>query len=109
MTASWCHFAPGRPATLPGLTTGLAGGLRNGPLRKPAVSSSFPRAAIRRADSQECCMKSVVIAGYARSPFTLARKGELARVRPDDLAAEVVRGLIVRTGVPHADIEDLIL
>jgi acetyl-CoA acyltransferase len=54
-------------------------------------------------------MKSVVIAGYARSPFTLARKGELARVRPDDLAAEVVRGLIVRTGVPHADIEDLIL
>jgi len=54
-------------------------------------------------------MKSVVIAGYARSPFTLAKKGELARVRPDDLAAEVVRGLVARTGVAPADIEDLIL
>ena len=54
-------------------------------------------------------MKPVVIAGYARSPFTLARKGELARVRPDDLAAAVVRGLIARTGVDAAGIEDLIL
>ena len=54
-------------------------------------------------------MKSVVIAGYARSPFTLAKKGELARVRPDDLAAEVVRGLISRTDVAPGDVEDLIL
>ena len=29
-------------------------------------------------------MKSIVIAGYARSPFTLAKKGGLVRVRPDD-------------------------
>ncbi|HYD29590.1 MAG TPA: acetyl-CoA C-acyltransferase, partial [Azospirillaceae bacterium] len=54
-------------------------------------------------------MKSVVIAGYARSPFTLARKGELAKVRPDELAAQVVRGLIARVGIPAEDIEDLIL
>ena len=54
-------------------------------------------------------MKSVVIAGYARSPFTLAKKGELARARPDDLAAEVVRGLISRTDVAPGDVEDLIL
>jgi acetyl-CoA acyltransferase len=54
-------------------------------------------------------MKSVVIAGYARSPFTQARKGALARVRPDDLAAQVVRALVARTGVDPADIEDLIL
>ena len=53
-------------------------------------------------------MKSVVIAGYARSPFTLSRKGELARVRPDDIAAQVVRALVDRTGVNQADIEDLI-
>ena len=33
-------------------------------------------------------MKQVVIAGYARSPFTLAKKGELATVRPDRLAAQ---------------------
>ena len=32
-------------------------------------------------------MRSVVIAGYARSPFHLAHKGELARVRPDDILA----------------------
>ena len=54
-------------------------------------------------------MQNVVIAGYARSPFTLARKGALVRVRPDDLAAQVVRGLIERTGVPAEDIEDVIV
>ena len=54
-------------------------------------------------------MKSVVIAGYARSPFTLAKKGELARVRPDDLAAQTVRALVERTGVDPAEIEDLLV
>ena len=54
-------------------------------------------------------MHSVVIAGYARSPFHIANKGALARVRPDDLAAQVVRGLIERTGVDPADVEDLIV
>ena len=52
-------------------------------------------------------MKSVVLAGYVRSPFTLANKGALTRVRPDDLAAQVVKGLIARTGVNPEDIEDL--
>ena len=54
-------------------------------------------------------MRNTVIAGYARSPFHFATKGELARVRPDDLAAQVIRGLIERTGVSPADIEDIIL
>jgi len=54
-------------------------------------------------------MRNTVIAGYARSPFHFANKGDLARVRPDDLAAQVVRGLIDRTGVNPADIEDIIL
>ena len=54
-------------------------------------------------------MKNVVIAGYARSPFHFASKGALARVRPDDLAAAVIRGLIERTGVPVSDLEDLIV
>jgi acetyl-CoA acyltransferase len=54
-------------------------------------------------------MVNVVIAGYARSPFTLARKGALARVRPDDMAAAVIRGLIARTGVKPEDIEDIIV
>ncbi len=54
-------------------------------------------------------MQNVVIAGYARSPFHFASKGQLARVRGDDLAAQVVRGLVERTGVDPADIEDLIV
>jgi acetyl-CoA acyltransferase len=54
-------------------------------------------------------MKNVVIAGYVRSPFTPAKKGELTKVRPDDLAAQTVRALIQRTGVDPADVEDLIL
>jgi acetyl-CoA acyltransferase len=54
-------------------------------------------------------MTNAVIVGYARSPFTLANKGALARVRPDELAAQVVRGLIAKTGVAPEDIEDLIM
>ncbi|HYH39034.1 MAG TPA: thiolase family protein [Azospirillum sp.] len=54
-------------------------------------------------------MKSVVIAGYARSPFAFAHKGELAKVRPDDLLARVVAALVERTGVNPQDIEDVIV
>ena len=54
-------------------------------------------------------MKNVVIAGYARSPFTFAGKGALKKTRPDELAAEVIKGLIGKTGVKAEDIEDLIL
>ncbi len=54
-------------------------------------------------------MKNVVIAGYCRSPFTPAQKGQLAKVRADDIAAQVVKGLINQTGVAPQDIEDLIL
>ena len=54
-------------------------------------------------------MTNTVIAGYARSPFHFAGKGGLARVRPDDLAAQVVRALITRTGVKPEDIEDIIV
>ena len=54
-------------------------------------------------------MKNVVIAGYCRSPFTPAHKGRLIKIRPDDLAAQAVKGLINKTGVNPQDIEDLIL
>ncbi len=54
-------------------------------------------------------MQNVVIAGYARSPFHFASKGQLARVRGDDMAAQVVRGLIERTGIDPTDLEDLIV
>jgi acetyl-CoA acyltransferase len=54
-------------------------------------------------------MKNVVIAEYCRSPFTLAHKGGLAAVRPDDLVTQVVKGLISRSPVDPAALEDLIL
>ena len=53
--------------------------------------------------------KNVVIAGYARSPFQFAKKGDLIKVRPDDLVAAAVKGLVERSGVNQDDIEDLIL
>ena len=54
-------------------------------------------------------MKNIVIAGYVRSPFTLAGKGALSATRPDELAGQIVRSLVERTGVDADDIEDLIL
>lgn len=54
-------------------------------------------------------MKSAVIAGYARSPFCFANKGELTKVRPDDMAAAVVKSLVERTKVNPDDLEDLLL
>ena len=54
-------------------------------------------------------MKEVVIAGYVRSPFTPAKKGEMAKVRPDELAGQVVKELISRTKVNPEDIEDMIM
>ena len=54
-------------------------------------------------------MTEVVICGYARSAFTPAKKGQLAKVRPDDLAAEVVKGVVAKNKINAEDIEDLIL
>ena len=53
--------------------------------------------------------KNVVIAGYARSPFHFANKGDLVKLRADEMAAQVVRGLLGKTGVDPKDIEDLIV
>ena len=50
-----------------------------------------------------------VIAAYARTPFHFARKGALAEVRPDTLAAQAVSGLLKRTDLDPALIEDVIL
>ncbi len=54
-------------------------------------------------------MKNVVIAGFSRSPFTPANKGRLAKVRPDEVAAQVVKDLLHKTGVDGHEIEDLIM
>ncbi len=50
-----------------------------------------------------------VIAGYSRSPFTIAKKGELIDVKPDELLSEVIKNLISKSKVNKADIEDVII
>jgi len=54
-------------------------------------------------------MKTVVIAGYARTPFTPAKKGALAGVRPDEMAAQLVRQFVARSKIKPENLEDLIL
>lgn len=54
-------------------------------------------------------MTDAVIAGFARTPFTLARKGALKDVRPDDLAAIALKGLVGRSGLDPTLIEDVIM
>ena len=54
-------------------------------------------------------MTRAVIAGFARTPFHFANKGRLAGVRPDDLAAIAIKGLVERTGVDPQTLEDVVL
>jgi len=52
-------------------------------------------------------MKHAVISGFVRSPFAPAGKGELVKVRADDMAAQIIIALIEKTGVNPDDIEDV--
>ena len=54
-------------------------------------------------------MYKAVIAGYSRSPFTMARKGELIDVKPVNLLAEVIKNLVSKSKVNPNDIEDVVV
>ena len=54
-------------------------------------------------------MTDVVIAAYRRSPFHFAHKGELVKLRPDEMAAQVARALVAQSGVDPETIEDMIV
>jgi acetyl-CoA acyltransferase len=54
-------------------------------------------------------MPSAIISAYVRSPFTPAHKGALAKVRPDDLAVQVIQGLIAQSGIAPEALEDVLL
>ena len=54
-------------------------------------------------------MYKAVIAGYSRSPFTMARKGELIDIKPVNLLAEVINNLVSKTKVNKSDIEDIVV
>ena len=50
-----------------------------------------------------------VIVGYARSPFTMARKGALIDIKPVNLLSEVVKNLVSKTKINPSEIEDVIV
>lgn len=50
-----------------------------------------------------------VLSGFTRSPFHFAKKGAMSQLRPDDLAAQVVRSLISKTKINPSLIDDVIL
>ena len=53
-------------------------------------------------------MTNAVIVGFKRSPFTIANKGLLANVRPEDILSQVINDLIKTTNINKDDIEDII-
>ncbi len=53
--------------------------------------------------------KNIVIAAFKRSPFHFANKGDLSKVRPDDMAASVIEALIEDSKIDVSAIEDLIM
>lgn len=54
-------------------------------------------------------MKNAIISATVRSPFTPAYKGALSSIRPDELLADVVKGLLQKVAVVPKDIEDILV
>ena len=54
-------------------------------------------------------MYKSVIAGYTRSPFTMAKKGELIDVKPVNLLANIIKNLVSKTKIDPKDIEDIVI
>jgi len=53
-------------------------------------------------------VKAVVV-DWARSPFHRAHKGSLGGMRPDDLAAHVIKELISRNDIDSSDFDDVLM
>ena len=51
---------------------------------------------------------NVVLAGFKRSPFTIANKGLLSTIRPEDILSQVINDLVRTTNIIKDDIEDII-
>jgi len=54
-------------------------------------------------------MSTAVIVGFKRSPFTIANKGGLASVRPEDILAQVINDLVISSNINKNDIEDIVV
>lgn len=53
-------------------------------------------------------MRNAYILAAYRTPGCRAKKGKLKDVRPDDLAAAAIKGLLDKTGINPLDVEDII-
>ena len=53
-------------------------------------------------------MRNAVIVGYKRSPFTFARKGEMANIRPEAILSQTINQLLNEIQINKNDIEDII-
>ncbi len=51
--------------------------------------------------------RDAIVVGYVRTPFG-RYGGVLAHVRPDDLAAHVIRGVVERSGVAPVEVDEVI-
>ena len=54
-------------------------------------------------------MYNSVIAGFARSPFTIANKGALIDTKPVNLLSEIIKKLIINSKINPSKIEDIIV
>jgi acetyl-CoA acyltransferase len=63
----------------------------------------------KRQEAREETMGKAYILTACRTPATKAYKGKLKDVRPDDLAAAAIRGVVDRSGVDPADLDDIIM
>ena len=54
-------------------------------------------------------MRNAYILAAYRTPGCKAKRGKLKDVRPDDLAAAAIRGLLDRTNIDPLDVEDIIM
>ncbi|ACH39140.1 thiolase [Citrifermentans bemidjiense Bem] len=54
-------------------------------------------------------MRTAYIVIALRTPATKAYKGKLRQVRPDDLAAAAIKGVIDATGIDPAELDDIII
>ena len=51
---------------------------------------------------------NAVLVGFKRSPFTIANKGLLSTIRPEDILSQVINDLVKTTNINKNDIEDIV-
>ena len=54
-------------------------------------------------------MRNAYILSACRTPGCKAKRGKIKDIRPDDLAADAIKGLMEKSGVNPLDVEDIII